>query len=274
MSVTTGRALALTLLAATWSTTAATAGAEPNASAWVQGHNSRMRLIGDGNFVAGVEIELQPDWKTYWRMPGDSGVPPNFDWSGSENLEQATVGYPAPARLIDKSGTAIGYKNSVVFLLPLQPKDRSRPIRLVLSMEYGICRDICIPLEAKLALDLPPDAGIKNATITETMARVPRAVSARLPTDPEIVNVSATLNGAAPAVTVAARNATDVFVEAPDGLFMPLTTLPPAVDTATGASIFTVDLTKSPDAKDLAGKPLRITVVNPKGAIETTWTAP
>ncbi len=76
---------------------------------------------------AGIEIKLQPGWKTYWRYPGDSGVPPQFDFAGSENLASAEVLYPAPHSFKDEAGTSIGYKETVVF--PVASRPAIRPSR-------------------------------------------------------------------------------------------------------------------------------------------------
>ena len=72
---------------------------------------------------AGVEIKLQPGWKTYWRYPGDSGVPPVFDFAASDNVKSATVLWPAPVRFADGGGNSIGYKGDVIFPLRIVPRD-------------------------------------------------------------------------------------------------------------------------------------------------------
>ncbi|MGZ5914086.1 MAG: protein-disulfide reductase DsbD domain-containing protein, partial [Hyphomicrobium sp.] len=139
-----GLCLWLGLLSAPTSVEAATG----LASDWVEGHSSRARLIA-GNGMAGVEVEMPEGWKTYWRTPGDAGgVPPSFDWSKSENLAAATVLYPAPKRFSDRAGDTVGYKGTVVFPVRLTAKDPGKPIDLRLSLEYGVCKEICIPAEA------------------------------------------------------------------------------------------------------------------------------
>ena len=81
-----------------------------DASPWAEDTRSAVRLIaganknGEAPLRAGIEIKLQPGWKTYWRYPGDSGVPPRFDFSGSENLKAAKVLYPAPHLFTDEAG--------------------------------------------------------------------------------------------------------------------------------------------------------------------------
>src|SRR5204862_1429203 len=81
------------------------------ASPWVELHNARARLLAGPpaakaakSHLAGVEITLGEGWKTYWRMPGDAGVPPNFDWAGSTNVARLEVLYPAPSRLHEPGG--------------------------------------------------------------------------------------------------------------------------------------------------------------------------
>jgi DsbC/DsbD-like thiol-disulfide interchange protein len=85
------------------------------ASPWVELHNARVRLLAGPpaaksakSYLAGVEITLGEDWKTYWRMPGDAGVPPNFDWTGSFNVASVEVRYPSPSRLHEPGAETIG----------------------------------------------------------------------------------------------------------------------------------------------------------------------
>lgn len=104
-------------------------------------------------FRGGVEIVLTPGWKTYWRYPGDAGIPPRFDWSGSENVASVEVFYPAPKRITDGSGqTSIGYEERVIFPLRIHPKDATRPVVLHLKFDFATCEKLCIPAEAALSL--------------------------------------------------------------------------------------------------------------------------
>src|SRR5262245_20935285 len=109
-----------------------------DASPWDAGARSAVRLIAgvstsDGGkkvLRGGIEIRLDPGWKTYWRYPGDSGVPPRFVFTRSENIQSVTVKWPAPNRFTDDSGQSIGYHDRVIFPLAIVPKDASRPVRL------------------------------------------------------------------------------------------------------------------------------------------------
>lgn len=246
-------------------------------SAWANGYNSRVRLIS-GAGRAGVELVMPPGWKTYWRMPGDAGVPPSFDWTGSVNVAKVEVLYPAPHRMVDQGGTAIGYKDRVIFPLAITPVDPVKPVDLALALEYGVCKDICIPAEAKLALTLTPGNasghhGPRSPDLEQAIEAVPRAANALRPADPRIVSITGSVLGAAPKLTVDAKvtggaDAADLFIEGPEGTFMPY---PTKSTTPSGLVRFEFDLSKSSDAKDFAGQPLRFTLTGQTAASELVW---
>lgn len=134
---------------------------------------SRSRAIG-GALRAGVELKLAPDWKTYWRYPGDSGVPPRFDFAGSQNLKSVAVEWPAPHRFNDESGTTIGYKNSVVFPLRVVPQDAGKPVLLRLKLDYAVCEKLCVPAESRAELALDGAASNHDGALAAAEAAVPK----------------------------------------------------------------------------------------------------
>jgi DsbC/DsbD-like thiol-disulfide interchange protein len=140
--------------------------------------NSPDGKIGDGAFLrAGIEIRLEPGWQTYWRDPGDSGAPPKFDFSASENVKSVSVLWPAPQRFPDGAGgNSIGYVNHVILPLHVVPTDDAKQTALRLKLDYDICSNICIPVEANLALRLSGD-GAEDAAIERAEVRVPRHVA-------------------------------------------------------------------------------------------------
>ncbi len=156
-----------------------------DASGWDGGLRSAVRLIagtprtesGATIHRAGIDIRLARGWKTYWRYPGDSGLPPRFDFTGSENVKAIAVRWPAPHRLDDESGTSIGYKSDFVLPLEVWPQDGARPVTLRLKVDYGICEKICIPAEAKAELTLTGGASTHAARLAQFEARVPRAAT-------------------------------------------------------------------------------------------------
>jgi len=136
------------------------ASANPYASAWSAGTKSAARLIAapapaSGPYRAGVEIRLDAGTHTYWRTPGEAGVPPVFDFAGSENIKKAVVLYPAPSRVDEAGFDLFGYRGDVIFPVDVELTDDSRPAVLALSLDYAVCGEICLPVKAKTALTLP-----------------------------------------------------------------------------------------------------------------------
>jgi DsbC/DsbD-like thiol-disulfide interchange protein len=156
-----------------------------DASNWDGQSHSAARLIAgamsknqDTPFLrAGIEIKLDPGWLTYWRDPGDSGAPPSFDFSGSENVKTVNVLWPAPERFPDGAGgNSIGYRDRVILPLHVVAAEAAKPTALRLKLEYDICSNICIPVESNLALNLQNDRA-ENAEIAQAELRVPRPVA-------------------------------------------------------------------------------------------------
>src|SRR5215467_9501820 len=153
-------------------------------SPWNEDVRSAIRLIsgtnknGDAHLRAGVEIKMQPGWKTYWRYPGDSGVPPQFDFSGSENMKSANVLYPAPHLFTDETGQTLGYKDRVIFPVAVTPLEPDKPVRLRLKIDYAVCEKLCVPAEGRAELTLAPAESAQDAALTAAEAHVPKQVTA------------------------------------------------------------------------------------------------
>lgn len=263
----------------TLSTAAAWSDPGPVGSDWYEGHSNKARLLAgratrdrEPGLYAGVEVAMPEGWKTYWRSPGDAGgVPPDFDWQGSDNLASATVLYPAPHRLHDKAGDVVGYKNGVLFPVSVKPIDASKPVTLHGKVSYGVCKDVCIPAEAELQLVIPPDVGTSD-TLTDVLTRIP-GMKPRAGIDPALAGWRLDQNSGKPKLVLNIETATlptaDAFVEAPGGVYVPL---PKRVADAAGKAVFEVDLTDGVDIEDLKGKPLTVTMIDGKGQSETTIT--
>lgn len=158
-----------------------------DASAWSQDSKSAVRLIAGGNSTdavkaaplrAGIEIKLQPGWHTYWRYPGDSGVPPRFSFAGSENVKSATVRFPAPLLFSDGGGQSIGYNDSVIFPVSIVPADPAKPVIARLKIEYAVCEKLCVPAEGKAELPIGAAPSTQDAALKDAEARVPKKVDA------------------------------------------------------------------------------------------------
>jgi DsbC/DsbD-like thiol-disulfide interchange protein len=153
-----------------------------DASPWDGTERAAVRLIAGaprnvgGTAVqrAGVEIRLAEGWKTYWRYPGDSGVPPRFDFVRSRNVKSVTVRWPAPQRLMDESGTSIGYKHEVVFPLEVVAQDAAKPVELAVGVDYAVCEKLCVPADGKAELTIDGKGGEQDGRIARSEALVPR----------------------------------------------------------------------------------------------------
>lgn len=120
-----------------------------------------------GTHMAALQLRMAPDWKTYWRAPGDAGIPPVFDWAGSENLAAVRLHWPRPSVFHLNGLQSIGYHNMLVLPVEVTPADPVRPVRLNLRVDMGVCEDICVPASVTVAGDLvapgAPDPAIRAA---------------------------------------------------------------------------------------------------------------
>jgi DsbC/DsbD-like thiol-disulfide interchange protein len=254
-----------------------------DASQWDGEPHGATRLIAgaslksaDAKLVrAGVEIRLDPGWKTYWRYPGDSGVPPTLDFSGSENVKSVTTLWPAPERFTDGAGGySIGYRGDVILPLRIVPNDASKPSSLRLKISYAVCGKLCVPAQADLDLTLSGKAGAEEPTLSAAEARVPRRVALGQAGSLGIASVHRQTDGKHQRVVVAVAVPDgvplDLFVEGPTTEWaLPLPQ--PAGPTPNGASgtrLFTFDLDGLPPGARGEGALLTFTAVSPGEAVE------
>ena len=243
-------------------------------SPWSEDVRSAVRLVSgannnrDAHLRAGIEIKMQPGWKTYWRYPGDSGVPPHFDFSGSENLKTATVLYPAPHLFTDETGQSLGYKDRIIFPLVISPQQPGKPVRLRLKADYAVCEKLCVPAEGRAELTLTPGDSSRDSALAAAEARVPKQVTAAQLG----LTVRRTNDGAKPLVAVdlgaPAGNPIDLFVEGPTPQWaLPI---PKRSQTApAGRAQFSFELDGLPPGVDPKGQvDLTLTVVTGERAVE------
>jgi DsbC/DsbD-like thiol-disulfide interchange protein len=240
-----------------------------DASPWDGGRQSAARLIAGATAQrAGVEIRLAPGWKTYWRYPGDSGMPPRFDFSGSQNVRSVTVRYPAPQRLVDESGTTIGYKHDVVFPLEIVPDDAGKPVTVRLKLDYAVCEKTCVPADAKAELT-PGGPSTLAARVAASDALVPKP--ATLGENGALSIRAARREGSKVVVDVAAPAGVDVelFAEGPrPDWALPV---PARVSEAAGVQRFAFELDGLPPDTKPDGATLTLTAVAGSQAIEVAF---
>jgi DsbC/DsbD-like thiol-disulfide interchange protein len=243
-----------------------------DASAWDGDQRAAVRLIAGAQRGtvrrAGIEIRLAPGWKTYWRYPGDSGIPPRFDFSHSKNVKSVTVRYPAPHRLTDESGTSIGYKHGVVFPLDIVVQNAAQPVMLAVKADYAVCEKVCIPAEGKAELNLTGRPGAQDGWLKQNDALVP--VAAQIGEGGTLAVRSVTRENKRILVDVAAPGAIELFAEGPAADWaLPV---PAPVDGApAGQQRFAFELEGLPPNTRPDGATLMLTAVSGGQAIEVPY---
>ena len=169
---------------------------------------------------AGLHLQLGEGWKTYWRSPGEVGLPPSVDWAGSENIGEATFLWPAPQRFTAFGIENFGYHDEVVFPIKIMLSDPGKPVALRAHVNLLTCSTVCVPQEFDLSLDLPRASGIDSQS-----AGLISSYAARVPDDgiQSGLNITAAnLDDAMTALTLTARsdvpfNTPDIFPELGEG---------------------------------------------------------
>jgi DsbC/DsbD-like thiol-disulfide interchange protein len=150
-----------------------------DASPWIKDGHSAVRLLAGSRsgavLLGGIAFQLQPGWHTYWRNPGDSGVPPRFDFAKSENVEAVTVLWPAPMKFADGAGgTSLGYQKQVVLPLRIVAKNADKPVTLRADINYAVCEKLCIPVEANAELAFTSVASTEDSALFAALDTVPK----------------------------------------------------------------------------------------------------
>jgi DsbC/DsbD-like thiol-disulfide interchange protein len=233
---------------------------------WAQGGKSQARLIAAGTNLAGFEIALAPGAITYWRDPGDAGLPPTLDFTASDNVASIEAKFPAPKRLREADGgEAFGYDGGVIFPLLVKPADPAKPVTLKLNANFAVCEKVCLPATARLSLTLPAAGESPHATALDAaLAAVPRAVQ---PKDFGLLE-AAGADGWRLCAPSQAGSPRDLFVEPPEGWWIKVA----PVAGAGGQDCFTLTLGDKPKDATLPVS-LRLTLTGGAGAVETTLEA-
>ncbi|QUS41404.1 cytochrome C biogenesis protein [Tardiphaga alba] len=249
-----------------------------DASPWQRDTHSQIRLVAGSRsgpvMLGGIAIHMQPGWHTYWRNPGDSGVPPRFDFSKSDNLDSITILWPAPMKFDDGAGgQSLGYEKQVLLPMRVVAKDAGKPVVVRAAISYAVCEKLCVPVEANAELAFTSVASTEDAALTAALDTVPK---------PATLGDNGTLT-----VRDVKRDGKNVFVDvvAPDGshpnLFVEGPTaewaLPiPKLEKASPAGLkrFGFELDGLPSGATADGAALKLTLVGQDKAYEYTVTLP
>jgi DsbC/DsbD-like thiol-disulfide interchange protein len=242
-------------------------------SPWQRDGHSAVRLLAGSRsgpvLLGGIAFQLQHGWKTYWRTPGDSGVPPRFDFSKSENVEAVTVLWPAPLKFEDGAGGhSIGYHDQIVLPLRIVAKTVDKPVTLRAEINYAVCEKLCIPVEASAELGFNSVASTEDGALFAALDTVPKPANIGDPNPLTIRDVKR--EGATKVlVDVVTPDAREVnlFVEGPT----PDWALPipsPVEHSPPGIKRFAFELEGLPPGAKPDGAALKFTLVGPDKAYE------
>ena len=243
-----------------------------DASPWQQDTHSAVRLLAGSRsgavLLGGIAFQLQDGWKTYWRTPGDSGVPPRFDFSRSDNVEAVTVMWPAPRQFDDGAGgTSLGYKHQVVLPLRIVAKNPDKPLVLRADINYAVCEKLCVPVEAKAELAFASVASTEDAALSEALNAVPKPANIGDPIPVTIRDVKRDGKNVLVDVTAPETKDLSLFVEGPTPDWaLPVPKL--VEHSPPGVKRFSFELDGLPPGATANGAALKLTLVGGERAYE------
>ena len=236
-----------------------------DASPWQRDGHSAIRLLAGSRsgavLLGGIAFQLEPGWKTYWRTPGDSGVPPRFDFSKSDNIEAVTVLWPAPTKFDDGAGGhSLGYHDQIVLPLRIVAKNADKPVTLRADVNYAVCAKLCIPVEANAELPFTSVASTEDSALFAALDTVPKPANVGDPNPLTIRDVKREKSAVLVDVVSPGDKDVSLFVEGPTpdwGLPVPklLEHGPP------GVKRFAFDLEGVPPGVSPEGAALKLTLV-------------
>jgi DsbC/DsbD-like thiol-disulfide interchange protein len=234
------------------------------AAGWVSGPKSEARLIDgglhDGSRYAGAQIRLSGEAVTYWRDPGEAGVPPTFDFAGSDNVAEADVIYPQPERIDEDGNQVFGYRGDVIFPIRIAPVDPKKPVTLELKLDYAACEKICIPAHAQLSLSLPPQPReAESQLLDDWLRQIPKILEGEDAARFAVASPAPPAGGKPQWRVNVSGEARDLFVEPPTGFYFD-------VRRDKEKNAFLLTLAQHPGKKKRPELPLRVTVSGPAPA--------
>jgi DsbC/DsbD-like thiol-disulfide interchange protein len=244
-----------------------------DSSPWQKDGHSAVRLLAGSRsgavLLGGIAFQLQPGWHTYWRTPGDSGVPPRIDFGKSENIEAVTILWPAPIKFEDGAGgISLGYQKQVVLPLRIVAKNADKPVTLRADINYAVCEKLCIPVEASAELAFTSVASTEDSALSAALDTVPKPATIGDPNPLTIRDVKREgKNGVLVDVAAPDSAGVNLFVEGPTPDWaLPVPKLlehgPP------GVKRFAFDLDGLPPGANADGAALKLTLVGGERAYE------
>lgn len=231
---------------------------------------------GVGTFAThdmGLELSIQDQWYTYWRMPGETGLAPVMDWSKSANVKNVEVGWPAPKRFKSLDFYSFGYQGLTVLPLKVTPEKSGEDITLNLKLDLVVCHEICIPQTIKLEKTISGKKTVKSPDfmlVQNAIRNIPAQENTRkLSMDTAILGKNSIV------ITAASDegfdHTTEMFIESADIVLSALPEITPQ-DKAAKQAVIKIAAPEDQDiTKALFGKKITVTLVNKGQALERTF---
>lgn len=247
-------------------------------SDWAETEGGRIRITtlapDESGVIRGIlDIDLLPGWKTYWRDPGDSGVPPSVRIDGSDNIKQVSLDFPAPERVDDGYSIWAGYTYPVALPLTLEQVKAGRSSRLEADVFLGLCETICIPFQTRFTVEIDPDDepnSFEVARVEDAHARIPEPAGDDFAISDAVVSESGEMVTFS-VVSPDPNAETDLFISGPMGWYFDI---PQHTDDGSGQSVFTVTILDRPEGASLSGQAIRLVVTTAARSMETEIVVP
>ncbi len=252
---------------------------------WQRDEAVDIRLItgtdGTGDeksFPVGLDLNLHDGWHTYWRTPGDAGLPPQLDWMASQNeagnVQDAVLQYPAPHRYTAYGLETIGYENHVILPILITPRAVGQAVTLKPDINLVVCSSVCVPKHYVFSLTIPSGPATKSAEADDLSRFQQKIPKPDLQSGLSITKTG--FDGKALTVEISATQplvTPDLFIESNGNLSFSAPKTMIASDRL-HATLSLQALDTLPDGKTLAGMPLTVTLVDNDRALETAITVP
>ena len=247
-------------------------------SEWIETEGGRVRITAlsptaEGTIRAILDVDLLPGWKTYWRDPGDAGIPPSISFEGSENVAHSHLDFPAPVRVDDGYSVWAGYKYPVAFPVTLKQSSPGQKSVIEAQVFLGICESICIPVQANISLVIDP-AKPHNDFELRTVEKAYELIPESPGNDFSITEVNAGANAETISVTFnhpASKSDVDLFVTGPMGWYFDI---PSRVTGGDTTSTFHIPVLEKPENVDLSGSQLNVLATASDRSMETSISLP
>lgn len=245
-------------------------------SEWISAEGGAIRLVAlqpkpDGSIPAILEIKLEPGWKTYWREPGASGIPPQITLDPAGDVVLEAMRFPTPKSFGEGAERYAGYDAPVAFPLELKRQGDRQDVRIRASVFLGVCEDICIPVQGNLELTVKSgefDNPLDGARIEKALTTLPeppsedfRAGDVQFDASAGVIRFDLHLP------EEAGSGDPDLFLAGPSGFFFGQPTI---AGTPGSKRRVEVPVKRFGKDRDVAGKPIALTVRAGERSMETT----